>query len=427
MHLRKFVIPDLRDRIKSTQVIPALVSLVVLANGFGSPLHNWDELPYAYLAAHRECYKSQITSFYAQLSSAVSDDVFSMLIDAEGTYEYRVYTDSNYFCQNLPFYSAKRLYIYLSRVIFSFTGNALNALRLLSAIPASLLSLILVRLVAKTSTIAWGGKVLLGWLVADSTTNLATLSTPDALSTFLIVVGTLSFVAQGGLDRPVTTSVLSLPKSLCFLVPKTMPPIGWILGAVFSGLSISVRPNLAMAVLCLIATLVATHRLSTKHAVQATVVTVVTTTLVNHQLSGIVQGLPDSYSLLTFMMFLAGGLFGVSGPIDANIREIGWGEVLTSPLFYAPFFFNYFNACVDSLASAFGQIFQLGFFIAVGTVRVRKILDGFRLKIYLTYATTYPFLVLSLGYSLQQFLFPLTDMRLWSPYLYLILSLCFCV
>jgi len=162
------------------QVIPVVVSLVVLANGFGSPQHNWDEVPYAYLAEHRECSAPQIKSFYTKLGSVVPVDVFSMLIGTEDTYEYRVYTDPNYFCQNLPFYSAKRLYIYLSRTIVALTGHALYSLRLLSAIPAALVSLLLVRLVTETSHIAWGGKVLLGWLVANIAIDLATLSTPDA-------------------------------------------------------------------------------------------------------------------------------------------------------------------------------------------------------------------------------------------------------
>ena len=132
----------LKSNWKVKPLLSVFFSIIILLIGLFRPVHNFDEIPYSYLANNISC-ESELYKTHLQTlrrgSKVVNNQHISILSKQDLSFRKRFLQDGNYFCSILPMYSSKSLYIVLLRTINEFTSNTLYSLRIVSALSASIL------------------------------------------------------------------------------------------------------------------------------------------------------------------------------------------------------------------------------------------------------------------------------------------------
>lgn len=171
-------------------------ALVILIFGLIKPLHNWDMIAYVAAAYYRDGYTgSDLTrETYGEVKKEVSSKTFSKLIT--GKYRETVYEDPSSLEQQIPFYSIRVGYIELIRLLKKTGMNYAKSTYVISAIFASLSVWVLGLIILKTP-VPMG---MLPIIVAvTGYTELARLSTPDAMACFFSLLGIYSLMTKGRL------------------------------------------------------------------------------------------------------------------------------------------------------------------------------------------------------------------------------------
>jgi hypothetical protein len=180
----------------SKYLIIMATATVILIYGVMKPERNWDMVAYVAAAYHKDGYSgADLTrETYGDIKNGVSAKRFSKLVTGE--YRETVFRDPASLEQQLPFYSARVVYIELIRLFKHFGLSYTKATYVISAIFAALSVLVLglITLEAKVSI------AILPLVVAlTGYWEIAQLSTPDAMACFFSLLGIYSLIRKGKL------------------------------------------------------------------------------------------------------------------------------------------------------------------------------------------------------------------------------------
>jgi hypothetical protein len=186
-------------------LIIVATATVILIYGIMKPERNWDMVAYVAAAYHKDGYRgADLTrETYGEIKKEVSERRFSKLVTGE--YRETVFRDPSSLEQQLPFYSARVVYIELIRVFKHFGLSYTKATYVISAIFASLSVLVLSLIILETAvSIA----ILPLVVVLTGYWEIARLSTPDAMACFFSLLGIYSLIKKG---KPVFFVAAILP------------------------------------------------------------------------------------------------------------------------------------------------------------------------------------------------------------------------
>lgn len=165
----------------------------VLTFGILKPHRNWDMVAYVAAAYHKDGYRGvDLTrKTFEDIKKVVSIKRFSLL--TKGVYRETVFKDPASLEQQIPFYSIRVAYIELIRLLGNTGLSYTRSTFVISAIFAALAVLVLGLIISRTS-IPMG---MLPIVVAvTGYTDLARLSTPDAMACFFSLAGIYSLMAK---------------------------------------------------------------------------------------------------------------------------------------------------------------------------------------------------------------------------------------
>lgn len=389
-----------------------LIGAIVCFGGFFRSYHNWDEIPYVYLASNDRCSADLHRAHYKYLEESVSShqvEIAALRKSLEPGYRRRAFVDYKYFCSNLPFYTTKRLYVFSLRWLGSLTGDALTAVRVASALPGLLWYIVL-----GVAVLLWlpGGvfaKVPSLLLLGKIGEVLARLSTPDALSCLMMAASALIILLAAKSDQARLT------------IPGLPPPLAIALSGILAGFSIAIRSNIAIVVIVFTCGIAPYIRRGMAVAFAGSAF--LAYALISKSLSGLLAGYPDSYSHLTLLMFHSGGLFGPSGDPLADIRQIRVSEIVSNLAYYKPYVANIIKSSARSALSGGRQMLGCLMVIFLSTFSSCHVGRG---RVFVGFLVPQSFWVVSslvgLGYIAQVALFPLADIRMIAPYVSVIVA-----
>ncbi|MEO6825265.1 MAG: hypothetical protein ABI167_11205 [Nitrosospira sp.] len=171
-----------------------LTAVAILMYGILKPHRNWDMVAYVAAAYHKDGYRgadlNRVT--YEDVKKTVSDRRFSLL--TTGEYSGTVFKDPASLAQQIPFYSIRVAYVELIRWLGKTGLSYARSTFVISACFAALSVLMLGLIISRTPV----PMPMLPVIVAvTGYTDLARLSTPDAMACFFSLVGIHSLMAKG--------------------------------------------------------------------------------------------------------------------------------------------------------------------------------------------------------------------------------------
>jgi hypothetical protein len=176
--------------------ILAATAAIILLYGLLKPQHNWDMIAYVAASYSKDGYRgSDLTNeTYEEIRKEVRGKTFSQL--TTGKYRGTVFADPSSLEQQIPFFSIRVGYIELIRLLKKTGLSYAKSTHVISAIFASLSVLVLALIILKTA-------VPIGMLpivvAVAGYTELAALSTPDAMACFFSLLGIYSLMTGGRL------------------------------------------------------------------------------------------------------------------------------------------------------------------------------------------------------------------------------------
>ena len=171
------------------------LSLIMLINiYFIKPAYNWDLIPYVGVALSFEKNENKSVSkdTFELIKKNVPPDVFENLIGSKiksKNYRNEIYINPVYFDQQLPFYSIKPIYPLTMYGLSKIGINLIDGSILISKFSYFLLGLLIWIWLRQTFN-AFFSFIFTSLIVSTPyVLNLASYSTPDALASFLVVLG----------------------------------------------------------------------------------------------------------------------------------------------------------------------------------------------------------------------------------------------
>ncbi|MBA2658811.1 MAG: hypothetical protein H0U72_04480 [Nitrosospira sp.] len=170
-----------------------LTATIILIFGLLKPEHNWDMIAYVAASYYKDGYRGPdlTRETYEDIKKEVSSKTFSKLIT--GKYRETVFGDPSSLEQQIPFYSIRVGYIELIRLLKKVGLNYAKSTYVISAIFASL-SVLVLGLIVLTTTVPIG--ILPIVVAVTGYTELARLSTPDAMACFFSLLGIYSLMKK---------------------------------------------------------------------------------------------------------------------------------------------------------------------------------------------------------------------------------------
>lgn len=168
-------------------------AIAILMYGILKPHRNWDMVAYVAAAYHKDGYRgADLTrETYEDIRKVVSSRRFTLL--TTGEYSETVFKDSSSLEQQIPFYSIRVAYIELMRLLKKTGLSYARSTFVISACFAALSVLMLGLIILKTS-------IPIGMLpivvAVTGYTDLARLSTPDAMACLFSLMGIYSLMAK---------------------------------------------------------------------------------------------------------------------------------------------------------------------------------------------------------------------------------------
>lgn len=171
---------------------PALyffILILVAIHSFKKPEYNWDILPYMALVLKAD--NTNIDAVHRLTYIAAQQNLpaptYKNLTDTSNAYRKKMSEDSDAFNNQLPFYVIKPLYISFAYAFYK-VGFSLPASTVLPSIFSYLLiGLLLLYWLKKYLSIFFSSSVSLLVMLSSPMLEIAKLSTPDALSAFLLL------------------------------------------------------------------------------------------------------------------------------------------------------------------------------------------------------------------------------------------------
>ena len=407
----------LKSNWKVKPLFSLFFSIIILLIGIFRPVHNFDEIPYSYLANNNSCeselYKTHLQALRRD-SQVVNKQHISILSKQDLSFRKRFLEDSNYFCSIVPMYSSKSLYIVLLRTINEFTSNTLYSLRIVSALSASILFYIFSTIIFNfTPTKNLYYYLISIIFIGHSSIYLSRYSTPDAFATLMTALG-VYFLSRSLSEK---TNNKSTMQNIDFR---------WYFGLAFSLLAIYARNNLIICFIGLGFILKLLYRKSMKLESYLPII------LVLYCLKGIIfkdilTNAPDSYSLITVLMSAYGGLYGLSGPIELNVYNLTFTDLIVNFNQYYPNLFLVAKISIQSFfpASAAIATSLLPFAPLITKTSSDQISKKFNFSSYyfqIDKAIVKVILLLILTFLFQALVFPKYNLRLVLPYTSLVIS-----
>lgn len=228
-------------------ILTVLFACASLLHGVLHPSLNFDLIPYVALAKEMRDAGGK-SEAYRELAEKTGKASFQTYVS--GNYMRRMYVDDAFFKANLPFYSIRPLYIFLSSVIGFLIGSDINATFLISAISTALAVILSYAIAQKLGppSGAWRLSVPLSWAVVGGL-DLATLSTPDALAALL----TILFVYASMGDTWVGGRVIRLILLSALIVAARTDYILLVMALLFSEWFFEPRHRFASTLIALVA------------------------------------------------------------------------------------------------------------------------------------------------------------------------------
>lgn len=400
-----------------SKVIPWIVFAIfgtsIGFGGFFHPSHNWDEIPYTYLASNNECSAKSHAAHYQYLAEripALQNNISKLLESERGesSYRKRTLTDYKYFCSNLPFYTTKKAYIAFIRRLTSFTSDTLTSVRIASAVPALLWYTVLGLIVLfylPGGALAKAPALLITGSIGRS---LARLSTPDALSCLLVTLSAVAILitSKRVQDKPTTPASATFLSIFC--------------SSALAGLSIGVRSNMFIVLIAFVCGIA--PYIKRKLLLFFIGLTLISYEIILKSIPNLLSAYPNSYSHLTLLFFHSGGLFGPANP-SSEIRQINILDVATNLSIYFPYISNIIKS---SLKAAYFGIRELLFYISIVFLSTFSSARTSGRNIYIDFSVPQGLWIVSgfvgLGYITQVILFPLNGDRMIAPYISLIIA-----
>lgn len=169
---------------------------IILLYGLLRPQHNWDMIAYVAASYSKDGYRgADLTrETYEEIRKEVRSKTFSQL--TTGKYRETVFADPSSLEQQIPFFSIRVGYIELIRLLKNIGLSYAKATYVISAIFASLSVFVLGLIILKTA-VPIG--ILPVVVAVAGYTELAALSTPDAMACFFSLIGIYSLMTGGRL------------------------------------------------------------------------------------------------------------------------------------------------------------------------------------------------------------------------------------
>lgn len=164
---------------------------IILTYGLLRPQHNWDMIAYVAASYFKDGYRGSDLSreTYEEIRKEIRSKTFSQL--TTGKFRETVFADPSSLEQQIPFYSVRVGYIELIRLLKNIGLSYAKSTYVISAIFASLSVLVLGLIILKTAVPI--GMLPIAVAVAGYT-ELAALSTPDAMACFFSLLGIYSLM-----------------------------------------------------------------------------------------------------------------------------------------------------------------------------------------------------------------------------------------
>jgi hypothetical protein len=212
-----------QQRLVQTFACLVVILLVLVAAATSKPSYNWDMLAYVGVAKimQGETVSEAHAHTYAEARATLPDSVYSLLATSDA-YRATVAADTQSFREQLPFYTVKPAYPALIAVFESQGINGIQASVLISRLSVALLSVVCcIWLTYYFRTLP--AAVLACLLVSTPYVfGLCRYSTPDALSSLMILTASLALANQRRFSAvaiaALAMAVLCRPDSIVFTV-----------------------------------------------------------------------------------------------------------------------------------------------------------------------------------------------------------------
>jgi len=184
------------------------------------PMHSWDTLPYVALtlALEGKDTKTAHDEAYQRVKEALPPRAYQALLS--GTEYRRAMADnSDYFSNQLPFYSIKPLYIGLIWLFHAVGVDVVQATVMVSAVSAIVLGLIIGLWITQHISGLLGYLFAIGVTVGAGLIELARLARPDALSAAIVILAIYLLLERKSFKTSLALlilSVLARPDNLIF-------------------------------------------------------------------------------------------------------------------------------------------------------------------------------------------------------------------
>lgn len=175
-------------------LLSTLYALLFFSLGYMAytqPTYNWDLLPYvgATLSIDRSDKEYVHRRSYAEAERVLPRQAFGMLTHPRHPFRTQVHKSAEYFSQQLPIVRVKPLYIAMIYTLQASGVNIVKATFLVSVISGVFSALLVLLWLQKYFSNAWGYLMAALLVVSAGMITVARLSTPDALSAALLLLG----------------------------------------------------------------------------------------------------------------------------------------------------------------------------------------------------------------------------------------------
>lgn len=171
---------------KILSVYLAVVFIVLMSASLSKKIYyNWDLIPYVAIALSIEGSENIQKGTYDLIERSISRPQFQNLFSSE--YRRDMYENENNFLQQLPYYKTKPLYTYSIFLIGKTGVNYVLAITFISIFSYIALSIVIYLWLSEQFKPIYSLVFFIIICSAPPLQNLATLSTPDAFSTALLI------------------------------------------------------------------------------------------------------------------------------------------------------------------------------------------------------------------------------------------------
>lgn len=189
-----------RVAVQTLSILPLAAYLLFLVLfSLARPLYTWDTVPYTATALEEtsDSAAQLHQRTYSYLQSELSAEQFAPLV--AGSYAQALYRDPDAFASQLDMYRIKPAYVGALRLLGALGIEPLDALALLSLVPAILLCVLLCHWLCRYRSLLEASLLVVLFALAARITDLSRVPVPDTLSALVVFAAVYALAYRGWL------------------------------------------------------------------------------------------------------------------------------------------------------------------------------------------------------------------------------------